>query len=222
MSKLSAMDVRKRISSWWSEANLMERSLAWWRAARLSRYFWWGIVGAAIVIFADQLSKYWVVNIIELPEQIRPCIKNPLHTCRQIAISPLFDLTYVENRGASFGFLSGMRVILSLISAGVAVGLIIWLGQLRRMVTAFGASFIIGGALGNLYDRIMYGYVVDFLDFSSVPFPNIARVADFPYIEIFIGGFIWVFNVADMAINVGVAFLILDAWQTREHPADKA
>jgi len=177
-----------------SDINLRSRVAAWWGKAKSNRLFRLGLFGAAIVLITDQLTKYWIVQVVRLPE------------LRKIEVSGIFDLTYVENYGASFGMLAGgmtSRIFLSLISAGVAVGLIIWLGQLRRPVATIGVSFIIGGALGNLYDRIMYGYVVDFLDFSGLMFP-------------------WVFNVADMAINVGVAFLILDAWQTREHPADKA
>ena len=63
---------------------------------------------------------------------------------------------------------------------------------------------VLGGAMGNIIDRTIYGYVVDFLDFSGLHFP-------------------WVFNVADMAINVGVALLLLDAWQTRnlDDPTEK-
>ena len=78
----------------------------------------------------------------------------------------------------------------------------IWLGRLNRPVAVAGVSFIIGGALGNLYDRVSYGYVVDFFDFSGLGFP-------------------WVFNVADAAINIGVACLLLDAWQTRERKPAK-
>jgi signal peptidase II len=70
--------------------------------------------------------------------------------------------------------------------------LVAWLARLNRPVAACGAALIIGGALGNLYDRIAYGHVVDFLDFSGLGFP-------------------WVFNIADTAINLGVACLLLDA-----------
>ncbi|GJL92890.1 signal peptidase II [Hyphococcus sp.] len=174
----------------------------WWRAARGNKLFWRGLGLAALIVLLDQASKYWIVHGIELPR------------LNKIEISAIFDLSYVENRGASFGMLHGMRWVLSLISIGVALGLGVWLGKLKRPVAAFGVAFVIGGALGNLYDRLAYGYVVDFLDFSAVPFPNFARIEGFPFIEVFIGGFIWVFNVADAAINVGIAFLLLDAWRT--------
>ncbi len=141
----------------------------------------------------DQATKFWIVNVVELP----------IH--RKIEISPIFDLTYVQNRGASFGMLAGglaSRILLSTISIAIATMMVVWLGRLKRRFAAAGASFIIGGAIGNLYDRVSYGYVVDFLDFSGLMFP-------------------WVFNVADAAINVGFACLILDAVLHKDGKAPK-
>ena len=155
----------------------------WWGEARGNKLFWRGLALAAVVIVADQASKLWIVHGIDLPR------------LGKIEISGIFDLSYVENRGASFGMLHGMRWLLALISLGVSLGLAWWLGRLQRPVAAIGVGLIIGGALGNLYDRLAYGYVVDFLDFSGLWFP-------------------WVFNIADAAINVGIAFLLLDAWRT--------
>lgn len=155
----------------------------WLAEARANPLFLYGLVGAASVAILDQASKFWIVNIIELP------IK------RRIEISPIFDLTYVQNRGASFGMLAGglaSRIVLSSISIAIAAIMVVWLGRLRRRFAAAGAALIIGGALGNLHDRVRYGFVVDFLDFSGMMFP-------------------WVFNVADTAINIGFACLILDA-----------
>ncbi|MEK7264658.1 MAG: signal peptidase II [Pseudomonadota bacterium] len=151
--------------------------------ARANPLFIYGLVAAAAVVILDQATKFWIVNIVELP----------IH--RRIEISSIFDLTYVQNRGASFGMLAGglaSRLLLSSISIVIAGVMIVWLGRLKRPVAAAGAALIIGGAIGNLYDRIRYGYVVDFLDFSGLMFP-------------------WVFNVADTAINIGFACLILDA-----------
>lgn len=182
------------------DAKAMDKAAAWWAAARANKYFRIGLLIALGVFLLDQASKYLIVHVIELPEQLRPCAKDPMRVCGQIALSPIFDLTYVENRGASFGLGAGgvvSRIILSLISTGVATGLAIWLGRLTRPVAVAGVSLIIGGAVGNLYDRVAYGYVVDFLDFSGLWFP-------------------WVFNVADTGINVGIGLLILDAWLTRD------
>ncbi len=165
----------------------------WLAAARANAFFRWGMLAAAIVAIADQASKYWIVRVVELPD------------IKKIEISAIFDLTYVENRGASFGMLAGgmgSRIILSAISIGVATALVIWLGRLNRRFAAAGAALVIGGALGNLYDRVSYGYVVDFLDFSGLMFP-------------------WVFNVADAAINVGVGCLIIDALTHKSSDASK-
>lgn len=155
----------------------------WQAVARANKLFWFGLAGAAAIILLDQASKYWIVHGLGLP------------ALGKIEISGIFDLSYVENRGASFGMLHGMRWILALISSGVALALAWWLGRIKRPLAAAAVAFIIGGALGNLYDRLAYGYVVDFLDFSGLHFP-------------------WVFNVADAAINVGIALLLLDAWRT--------
>lgn len=166
-----------------SVVDMKEKAEAWTREARANPLFRYGVLGAAAVLIADQASKFWIVNIIDLPAR------------RRIELSPIFDLTYVENRGASFGMLAGglgSRILLSAISITIATVMVVWLGRLKRRFAAAGASLIIGGAVGNLYDRVSYGYVVDFLDFSGLMFP-------------------WVFNVADTAINVGFACLILDA-----------
>lgn len=179
--------------------------MAWLGAARANPCFRWGLAGAALVAAIDQGSKYIIVHVVDLPGRLQPCVKTPFKVCGQIHISPIFDLTFVQNTGASFGMLSGggvSRIILSLISTAVVVGLIWWLGRLSRPIAAIGVGFIIGGALGNLYDRIAYGYVVDFLDFSGLYFP-------------------WVFNVADASIDIGIGFLLLDAWRMRNQPENR-
>lgn len=176
------------------------RAASWWAAARTNPLFRQGLIGAAAIAVLDQATKYWIVEIVKLPERRVPCAKNPVEICRQIPLSPIFDLTYVENRGASFGMLAGgtaSRVFLTAISLGVSVFLIGWLGRLARPIAAAGVGLIVGGAVGNLVDRLRYGHVVDFLDFSGLYFP-------------------WVFNVADAAINVGIALLVIDWWRTEQ------
>lgn len=162
---------------------LKSKAAAWSIEARANPLFARGLIAALVIAILDQASKFWIVNVVELPLR------------RRIELLPIFDLTYVENRGASFGMLAGgmgSRVLLSTISIVIAGVMIVWLGRLKRGLAAAGAALIIGGAIGNLHDRLRYGYVVDFLDFSGLMFP-------------------WVFNVADAAINVGFACLILDA-----------
>jgi len=168
--------------------NLAKRMLDWRTEALANPWFFKGFIGGLGVALLDQATKFWIVHRVRLPERGR------------IEISGVFDLTYVENTGASFGMLAGgiaSRIVLSSISIGVFVGLTYWLARLRRPIAVVGVGLIIGGALGNLYDRLAYGFVVDFLDFSGLYFP-------------------WVFNVADASINVGIAALLLDAWRTRE------
>lgn len=178
---------------------------AWLASARSNMLFRVGLGLAALIIIVDQAMKYWIVNVVKLPERWQPCDLHPADMCRQISLSPIFDLTYVENRGASFGMLAGgmgSRILLSTISIAISAAMVVWLARLERRFAAAGAGLIIGGALGNLYDRIAYGYVVDFLDFSGLKFP-------------------WVFNIADAAINVGVACLIIDAFLHKPGAAGK-
>lgn len=173
---------------------LRAKAAAWVADARANPLFVRGLIGAVAVAILDQASKFWIVAIVDLPVK------------RRIEISPIFDLTYVQNRGASFGMLAGgiaSRVLLSTISIVIATIMVVWLGRLKRRFAAAGAALIIGGAIGNLYDRVSYGYVVDFLDFSGLMFP-------------------WVFNVADAAINVGFACLVLDALLHGDRAAPKA
>lgn len=169
---------------------IRERVARWAGKARRNSLFAPSLAAAAGIALVDQLTKAWIVNGIALPARAGG----------RIELTPVFDLTYVQNYGASFGMLSGglvSRLILSTISVGVAAALTIWLARINRRLTAAGVALIIGGALGNLVDRASLGYVVDFLDFSGLYFP-------------------WVFNIADAAINIGVVLLLLDAWLTRD------
>lgn len=176
---------------------------AWAGSARANPLFLRGLGAAVAVALLDQASKFVIVEIVRLPERAVPCARNAAQLCAQIPVAPFFDLTFVRNYGASFGMLAGgtaSRIFLACLSSVIIAALVYWLGRLRRPVAAAGAAAIIGGALGNLYDRVAYGYVVDFLDFSGLYFP-------------------WVFNVADAAINVGVGLLLLDAYLHRERSA---
>ena len=146
----------------------------------------WAAYGlAAFVILADQLSKYWILYVYDLPGRISTPVAGP------------FSLTMVWNRGVSFGLFRAdadlVRWILTLFSICVAVALAIWVRKAHRPLLGVGLGLVIGGAIGNAIDRIRFGAVVDFLDFQRLGF--------FP----------WVFNVADSAITIGVVFLLLDS-----------
>lgn len=164
---------------------------SWARAARTNPLFWRTLVGASLILIIDQASKLWIVHGLKLPAR------------RHIDLSPILDLSFVANRGAIFGSFAGgtvSRIGLSVIALGVVTGLIVWLGRLERRIAALGITFIVGGAIGNVIDRIRLGYVVDFLDLSDMYFP-------------------WVFNIADVAIDIGIACFIIDAFMEHKNEA---
>jgi len=136
------------------------------------------------IVALDQLSKFWVLNALQLPQ------------VGQIDVLPFFDLTMVWNRGVSFGMLRAdadlARWGLAAFQLVVAIILAVWARKADRKLLALALGMVIGGALGNLIDRVRFGAVVDFLDFTGLYFP-------------------WVFNVADSAITVGVILLIADS-----------
>ena len=155
-------------------------------AARgITRWGWAAYAVAAAVVVLDQLSKWWVLDVLDLPARL------------QIAVAPgLFNLTMVHNAGVSFGLLRADAAVgrwaLTLFSFAVAAGLAWWARNALRPLGAAALGFVIGGAVGNAVDRVRVGVVTDFLDFSGLHFP-------------------WVFNVADSAITVGVALLVLES-----------
>ncbi|WP_140984519.1 signal peptidase II [Asticcacaulis tiandongensis] len=143
-----------------------------------------GLLVALVALILDQVSKWWILYELNLA------------LLQQVKISPLFSFTMVWNKGVSFGLLSSDgwgRWVLVVFSLGVAVFLIDWLRKGTKPVLTYGLALVAGGAIGNAIDRIYYGAVVDFLDFSGLYFP-------------------WVFNIADAAINIGVACLFLDVF----------
>jgi len=117
----------------------------------------------------------------------------PLH------ILPFLDFTLLYNRGAAFSFLADhggwQRWFFAVISIGVSVALVVWLKKLPRKSAwlACALSLVLGGAIGNLYDRLVYGHVIDFI---SVHW----QASYFP-----------AFNIADSAISIGAVMLIIDA-----------
>jgi signal peptidase II len=140
---------------------------------------------AAVVFIIDQLVKYWIVAIVRLPER------------GYIDILPVFRLTYVENIGVSMGLLMANSELarwgLVAVTAGIAGGVAVWILRERQRADIIALGLVLGGALGNIVDRIRFGYVVDFLHF-------------------FWGEHnFWVFNVADAAISLGVVMLLLRA-----------
>ena len=149
----------------------------------------WGLAAyavAAAVVVLDQLSKWWVLDVIHLPDH------------SPIRILPVFQLTMVWNTGVSFGLLradaGAGRWLLVLFALAIVVALGVWARRVTRPLAAVALGLILGGALGNnLIDRVRFGAVADFLDFHGLYFP-------------------WVFNIADSGISIGVALLLLDSF----------
>jgi lipoprotein signal peptidase len=144
---------------------------------------WLGV--AAVIVVADQLSKLWVAGRLDLYQRIE--------------LLPFFNLTHVHNTGAAFSFLAdagGWQRWFFLILAVVIslfIGRYLWRLDKRDQWQSAGLSLILGGALGNFIDRARLGYVIDFLDFYFQQWHWPA------------------FNIADSAITIGVALLIIDS-----------
>jgi signal peptidase II len=145
------------------------------------RWLWLSL----LVILLDQSSKQLVESMLTLYESIR--------------VAPFFDLTLLYNKGAAFSFLSDQsgwqRWFFVALASGVSLGLTVWLYRLSAAEkwVAVAVSLIIGGAIGNVIDRVLFGQVIDFLHFH-------------------IDQHYWpAFNIADSAITLGVGLMIFDA-----------
>ncbi|MEO1553493.1 MAG: signal peptidase II [Pseudomonadota bacterium] len=148
-----------------------------------------------VIVVLDQWSKWLILN--EPTFNALGCL-DQTQRCGHINVLPFFDLHMVWNRGISFGIGQSegiMRWLLVILTTAIAIGFTIWLIRAGRRFTAIALALVIGGAFGNVIDRIRFGAVVDFLDFS-----NILK----PYF------FNYVFNVADAAISVGAVLLFAD------------
>lgn len=140
---------------------------------------WIIIIIAAVVV--DQVTKLFAVHLLGEGGSVD-------------VIPGVFRFTYVENEGAAFGMLSDNRWVFMVISTVAIVAMLIYLWKFRpdSVLACAALSMIIGGGIGNMIDRVAYGYVIDFLDFCA--FPEV-----WP----------WVFNVADSFVCVGGALLML-------------
>ena len=160
-----------------------------WRRRRTYRVR--GLAVAACVFLADQLAKWLVAGPLALRDR------------GVIEILPFFDLKWVENYGVSMGFLTASgplgRWLLVGLTATIAVGVVVWLWRERQRPDAAALGCVLGGAIGNILDRVRFGHVVDYADLH---FGNWH-----PFL---------VFNVADAAITIGVLLLVLRALITRE------
>lgn len=158
---------------------------------KIPRIAWAAYGFALVIIVLDQLTKVWMLDGLDLRE-----------VGRVLVAPPILNFTYVENTGVSFGLFGGggARWVLSVFSILVAGALALWALKAERRLLVAAIGLVIGGAIGNAIDRIRFGYVVDFIDFSGT------------------GVFPWVFNIADSAITVGVILLILDSVMSDRKP----
>ena len=151
---------------------------------------------AALVFLFDQLTKYIVTVPLQLQKR------------GSMELVEIFDLRWVENRGVSMGFLTADsdlgRWLLVLLTAAISFGVFIWIWREKRRDDAIALSLVLGGALGNIVDRMRFGYVVDFADLHFGEWR--------PFL---------IFNVADAAITIGVLLLLVRALLTREKKAPR-
>ncbi|MDB5314223.1 MAG: signal peptidase [Rhodospirillales bacterium] len=148
-----------------------------------------GLPIAAALVAADQFSKWFILDRLQLDDvgQIPGFQAGPFG----------LDLTMVWNRGVTFGMLTGQsswhQVALSVLALGVAVFLLRWMARAENRLTAAALGAVVGGAIGNVIDRLRFGAVVDFVD---------VHAWDWHW---------YVFNLADAAIVCGVGVLVIDA-----------
>ncbi len=140
-------------------------------------------IGLAVLL-ADQISKQWILYGFQLPVLGSVQVWGPV------------NLTMVWNQGVSFGLFRGeaewVRWALAAFSLGVAGFLAVWARRVERPLLGAAIGLVMGGAIGNLVDRVRFGFVADFIDLKALYFP-------------------WVFNVADSAITIGVILLLIDS-----------
>jgi signal peptidase II len=149
----------------------------------ITRLGWTALILALAVVVLYQAAKYWILDVLRLQEGQSLAVLGPIR------------LTGVRNAGVSFGFLQAhydpVRWALTFFSVVVAILLAVWVRKSERPLFAVAIGLVMGGALGNVIDRIRFGSVTDFVDASHIYFP-------------------WIFNVADSAITIGICLLLVD------------
>ncbi len=153
------------------------------------RPFRLGLLMMALVLIADQVTKYWIVEVVMQPPRIIP-------------VTSFFNLVMGWNPGVSFGLFDehggdGVAILVG-VAVCVVIALAVWLWKVREAHIGIAIGLIIGGALGNVIDRLRFGAVADFLDFH-------------------VAGWHWpAFNVADSGITLGACLIVVDALLLRE------
>jgi signal peptidase II len=154
-----------------------------------------GFLVALLVFGLDQLVKWWVTGPLGIN-----------HIGDEFYIVSFFQFTYTQNNGISLGYLNattevGRWMLVGLTSA-IAIGVAYWLGREKNRIDQVALGMVLGGALGNILDRTLHGYVVDFADLHFGEFR--------PFL---------IFNVGDAAISIAVVILLLRAFLSRKDQA---
>jgi signal peptidase II len=144
-----------------------------------------GAAAAAVTLAVDQANKLWLIFVFGIGAR------------QPVALTPFFDVVFAKNPGISYSLFSArtevQRYLLLAITLVATACIAFWLWRARSRLVAFALGLIVGGALGNAYDRLAYGFVADFYHFH-------------------VGSFSWyIFNLADAAIVIGVGLLIVDS-----------
>lgn len=176
------------------------------------KWKWTGVLIALVVLIADQLSKWAVVtrfltdavpvNLFDWLIQKGEQVYYP-----SVVLTPFLNMVMVWNRGVSFGMLQSDQKLVSygltLMALAVSAGFLIWLWREPKPWRAFAIGMIVGGALGNIWDRLRFGAVADFID-------------------VHVAGYHWpAFNVADAAISIGVVLIVIETFFFSEKPLSK-
>jgi len=150
---------------------------------------WLGLAVAAVVALLDQAAKAWVLNFFDAHAGER-----------LVPVAPMFNLVLTMNRGMSFGLFNdgtANALIFTALAAAIVAALLVWLARTNEALLRCAIGLVVGGAVGNVADRLARGAVVDFLDFH-------------------LGAVHWfAFNLADAAISVGVALMVIDGLRGR-------
>jgi len=152
-------------------------------------WLWYGL--AVLIIAVDQISKRVISDNMDLGSSV--------------TFTSFFKFTLLHNHGAAFSFLSDasgwQRYFLGILAVSVSIGLIVWLARIpkQKLWEPIALALVLGGALGNLYDRVALGYVVDFI---------VVHYQDYYWPA---------FNVADMGISCGAVMLVIDALRSKAH-----
>jgi signal peptidase II len=176
------------------------------------------------IIIADQASKLWIkgfsIPILDIYHE------GMYHGQRINVIGDFFRITFIENPGMAFGIDPGigLKPFFSIFSLVASIGLLVYLFYIRheKFITRFSLAFILGGAIGNLIDRMFYGV---FYGYAPLFYGKVVDFLDFDFFDISILGRSYerfpIFNIADSAVTVGVILLLMFYHKTHEHMSAK-